>query len=252
MKSLFKHHKMKSIITAYFALAAIACTAQNSLTPGKGFESKWIKSQNYQMKWVALRDTSKFEMGIVSTQIIKDKKYLTINTQVNMKNTKEPWVDTTIADISTLKPIHHASYNMQRDMVLNFGKIVTGFYNDKIKKKNTVISDTTTKGYFDSNIYPALIGWLPLKEGYKKKIPIYDYNPSGKIGVIWAYVNNVKSGTHETLFSGTKKVWIVTVSDEIGTGKNDFMIYYIDKADRGLWKQEINTNGRRMMMQRIE
>ena len=252
MKSIFKQHKMKLIITTYFALAAIASTAQNSLTPGKGFESKWIKSQNYQMKWVALRDTSKFEMGIVSTQIIKDKKYLTINTQVNMKNTTEPWVDTTIADISTLKPIHHASYNRQRDMVLNFGKIVTGFYNDKIKKKNTVISDTTTKGYFDSNIYPALIGWLPLKEGYKKKIPIYDYNPSSKIGVIWAYVNNVESGTYETLFSGTKKVWIVTVSDEIGTGKNDFMIYYIDKGDRGLWKQEINTNGRRMMMQRIE
>lgn len=51
---------------------------------------------------------------------------------------------------------------------------------------------------------------------------------------------------------GIKNVWIVTVADEIGNGKNDFMTYYIDKKDRKLWKQEINAAGRKMIMIRKE
>ena len=147
---------MKIIITTFLLILAIAGNAQIILTPGKNsFDSKWIKNQTYQMKWFALKDTSKFEMGEVSTQIVSDKKYLTIITQVNMKSSKSPWVDTTIADIKTLKPIRHSSYNMQRNMELNFGKIVTGIYNDKLKQQLTIISDTTREDYFDSNLYPA-------------------------------------------------------------------------------------------------
>ncbi len=245
--------EMKLIITTFFVITAIAGNAQKSLTPGKNsFESKWIKNQTYQMKWFAIKDTLKFEVGTVSTQIISDKKYVTIITQVNMKTVKETWVDTTIAEIETLKPIRHTSYNVQRDVVVNFGKIVTGFYHDKTKQQNTIISDTTTEAYFDSNLYPVLIGWLPLKEGFKRDISIYDYNPSGKTGVIKASVNDVRSGTYESAFSGVRNVWIITVSDEIGDGKNDFMIYYIDKADRKLLNQEINLGERKMMMQLIE
>ena len=244
---------MKLVITTIFAVLTIAGNAQMSLTPGKKvFEKKWIKNQTYQMEWFAMRDTSKFEMGSVSTQTLSDNKYLTIITRVNMKNSKAPWVDTTVAEIKTLKPIRHSSFNMQRDMVLTFGKIVTGFYNDKTKQQNTIISDTTTSEYFDSNLYPAFIGWLPLKDGYKQDISIYDYNPSSKIGVIKAIINNVKSSTYQSSLSGTKNVWVVTVSDEISNGKEDFMVYYIDKADRRLWKQEINAGGRKMMMQLIE
>lgn len=244
---------MKSITTAILAIITIAGYAQTSVTPGRNsFQKKWIKNETYQMIWYAMRDTAKFEIGKVSTQIKTDKKTITIVTQVNMKNMQIPWVDSTIADISTLKPIHHSSYNMQRDMVLNFGKIVTGFYNDKTKQQHTLISDTTREDYFDSNLYPALIGWLPLKEGYKENISIYDYNPSGKTGVIKAHVKNVKSGTYKTLSSGTKNVWIITVADEISNGKNDFMIYYIDKFNRKLWKQEATIGGRKMMMQLVE
>ncbi|MEJ7828486.1 MAG: hypothetical protein WKF91_09830 [Segetibacter sp.] len=211
---------MKLLITTIFAVLTIAGNAQMSLTPGKKvFEKTWIKNQTYQMKWFAIRDTSKFEMGTVSTQTLSDNKYLTIITRVNMKNSRAPWVDTTVAEIKTLKPIRHSSFNTQRDMVLTFGKIVTGFYNDKTKQQNTIISDTTTSEYFDSNLYPALIGWLPLKDGYKQDISIYEYNPSGKIGVIKATINDVKSGTYQSSFSGTKNVWIVTVADEIGNGK---------------------------------
>jgi hypothetical protein len=244
---------MKIIITTIFAMITIASNAQTILIPGKSsFEKKWIKSETYQMTWFAMKDTIKFEIGEVSTQILTDKNYITIVTEVKMKNSKEPWIDTTIANISTLTPVRHASYNMQRDMVLNFGKTVTGYYNDKIKQQNYPVSDTTFKEYFDSNLYPALIAWLPLDEGYKQDISIYDYNPSGKKGVIKASIMNVTSGTYESINSGMRDVWVLTVADETGNGKNDFMIYYIDKTDRKLWKQEINTAGRNMMVQRKE
>ena len=124
---------MKIIITTILAMTTIAGNAQYSLRPGNNsFEKKWIKPEKYLMTWFAMKDTVKFEIGEVYTEILNDKKYITIVTTVKMKNNKEPWVDTTIANISTLKPVRHASYNMQRDMALNFGKVVTGFYNDKL------------------------------------------------------------------------------------------------------------------------
>lgn len=244
---------MKSIFVFLLAAAALTSNAQNLLTPSKkSFDKRWIKNTTYQMTWYTLKDTAKFEMGRVTTQISTDKTNLTVVTQVSMKNMKTPWVDSTVANLKTLKPIRHSSYNMQRDMVLIFGKIVTGFYNDKMKKSETIVSDTTKSDYFDSNLYPVLIGWLPLDNNYKQDISIYDYNPSAKIGVIKASVKSVSSSTYQTDKNGIREVWVVTVSDEIGNGENGVSNYYFDKADRKLWKQEIDANGRKMMMKLVE
>ena len=244
---------MKLILLSVFTIVTFASSAQNLLTPSKkSFEKKWVSNANYQMTWYALKDTAKVEIGKVTTQISTDKINLIVVTQVSMKNMKTPWVDSTVANLKTLKPIRHSSYNMQRDMVLNFGKIVTGFYNEKIKNNKTVIKDTTKSEYFDSNLYPVLIGWLPLDNNYKQEISIYDYNPSAKIGVIKAIVKNVSSSTYQTDKSGIRNVWVVTVSDEIGNGENGVSTYYFDKADRKLWKQEIDANGRKMMMKLVE
>lgn len=169
-----------------------------------------------------------------------------------MTNMKIPWIDTTVANLKTLKPIRHSSYNMQRDLVLNFGKIVTGFYNDKIKKNIILVNDTTESDFFDSNLYPILIGWLPLKNNYKQDILIYDYNPSAKTGAIKASIKNVGSGLYQTDKSGIRKVWIVSVSDEIGNSENGVSTYYFDKVNRKLWKQEIDVKGRKMMMKLVE
>ncbi len=204
------------------------------------------------MAWYAMRDTIKMEMGKVTTHISADKENITVVTQVNLKNMQSPWVDTTIAHAETLAPVRHASYNMQRDMVLNFGKVVTGYYHDKMKKLVTQVSDTTSSDYFDSNLYPVMLGWLPLRDGFQQDISIYDYNPAAKIGVVKASVKEVKSGVLSTDTSGNRDVWIVTVTDEIGSGPQGVSTYYFDKADRKLWLQEINTNGRKMMMKRIE
>jgi hypothetical protein len=248
-----KNLMVKYIITALTICNALFANAQKTLVPAKNIiEKKWIKNQSYQMIWYGIRDTAKMEIGKVNTSISSDKNTITIVTQVSMKQMKTPWVDSTVADKSTLKPILHSSYNGQRDMVLNFGKIVTGFYNNKIKKKQTEIKDTTNEAYFDSNLYPTLITWLPLKEGYKQDISIYDYNPDAKIGVLKAFVKEVKKGAYESKNSGTRNVWIVTVADEIGNGENGVSTYYIDVLDRKVWKQQIDAGGRKMEMVLVE
>lgn len=215
-------------------------------------EKKWVKNSSYEMAWNMLKDSSSIQVGTVTTRISADKNYLTVITQVHLKNVSAPWIDSTVAEIETLKPVRHASYNMQRDMVLNFGKIVTGYYYDKRKGTNTKISDTVSAEYFDSNLYPVLIGWLPLENGYQKEISIYDYNPNAKIGVIKASIRNVSSGTYQTDKNGLREVWVVNISDEIGNGANGVSTYYFDKKDRKLWKQEIDANGRKMEMKLVE
>ena len=243
---------MRIFLLAAITILSISGMAQTSLTPGKNaFEKKWIKNDAYQMTWSVERDTMRSEIGEVWTQVITNTNNVLITTEVKMKNATAPWVDSTIADIATLAPIRHASYNRQRDMVLNFGKRVTGFYLDHQKQKRSEISDTTSQEYFDGNLYPALIAWLPLAEGYKRDIAIYEYNPAGRIGVIKASIKDVASGTYQSTKSGKREVFVVTVSDEIGD-ENNRMIYYIDKKDRRLWKQEINAAGRKMMMVRKE
>lgn len=244
---------MKFSIMLLFTLSTAAVNAQPVLLPGKkAVEKKWIKNEQYQMTWYALKDTERIEMGKVNTEIIAGKKQLLVITTINMKMMKGPWIDSTIADGKTLAPVYHSSYNMQRDMALHFGNPVTGFYNDKMKKKNILISDTASGDYFDSNLYPALLRWLPFKEGYTKDIPIYDYNPAGKKGILKASITYVKKGIYNSAASGGHPVWIVRVSDEIGGGENGVSDYYIDIADRKLWKQEINAGGRRMLMQLTE
>jgi hypothetical protein len=244
---------MKFSVILLLLLSTAAINAQPVLLPGKkAVEKKWIQNEQYQMSWYALKDTARIEIGRVNTEIITGKKQLLVIIRVSMKQMKTPWTDSTIADSRTLAPVYHSSYNMQRDMVLNFGNPVTGFYNDKMKNSKTIISDTVKGDYFDSNLYPTLLRWLPFKTGYTKDIPVYDYNPSGKKGILKASITYVKKGVYNSAVSGSHPVWIVTVSDEIGGGENGVSDYYIDMADRKLWKQEINAGGRKMLMQRTE
>lgn len=246
---------MKPVFSSLLILLFLSTTssAQQILVPAKNvFQTKWIKESSYTMVWYGMRDTMKMEIGEVRTQISFDKKNIIVITTVAMKSIKAPWIDSAIAIRKTMAPVQHTSSNMQRDMVLNFNKIVTGNYLDKMKKVNHVISDTTDMPYFDSNLYPTLITWLPLTDGYAKDLSIYDYNPMGKKGVVKAHIKNVQSGSYQSSKSGERKVWIVTVNDDLGSNDKDFITYHIDKQTRQLWKQEINAQGRKMVMVRKE
>jgi hypothetical protein len=224
--------------------------AQKSLSPNTvQLESKYIKDETSNAVWYAAKGDQKMEIGKVTTQVKKvDKATLLIKTTVKMNQAPETlWVDSTLVKTSNFQPIYHSSYNSMREMSLKFGKNkVTGYYLDKKTQKKDNINENVSSEYFDSNSYPGLIRFLPLKEHYSTEMPIFDYNPTAKKGVVKAYVEDVNTGE----LNG-KKVWIVKTTDDIQDRKT-IVTYYIDVVTREVLKQDIDANGRKMVMETVK
>lgn len=236
-----------------FAALPFLGRSQELIKPQNNLVDKqWIKGQNYQMVWTILRDTASMKIGMVTTKVNVAKNQILVITEVKMNSVPTPWIDSTIVRSATLSPVYHASYNAQRDMSIHFGSEITGFYQDKVANKTTAIAQKLPAGYFDSNFYPMLINWLPLKVGYKADLDIYDYNPKGKMGVIKAHILSVSEGTYRTQKLGDRKVWIVEASDEIGGSADSKSIYQIDQLNRQLYKQKIMAGNRVMEMTLVE
>ncbi len=221
--------------------------AQNSITPsGVKLESQYIKDKVSNMVWYAEKDSEKIAIGKISTQMKKtDKNTFLVETTVKMNQAPESvWVDSTLVKISDFSPIYHSSYNMMRDMRLKFEKNkVTGFYFDKKTQQKQPIDEQVSGEYFDSNVYPTLIPFLPLKEHYSAEISIFDYNPAAKKGILKAYLEEVNSGE-----VNGKKVWIVKTTDDIQDRKT-VVTYFIDKETREVIRQEIDSGDRKMTME---
>ncbi|RAJ08942.1 DUF3108 domain-containing protein [Arenibacter echinorum] len=189
-----------------------------------------IKSETSEMTWFMLKDSLIVEIGNVQTKIQKEKERLYIITTVNMKQSPNEWIDSTIVETLNFKPIYHSSFNQQRDMVLKFGKKITGYYFDKQTETKTQISEVADKPFFDSNFYPQLIRFLPLKDTYSSTISIFDYNPSSVIGIITATIKNTEQTTIS--FNGKKRqVWKVETTDDISNNAA-ISTYYIDTSTR--------------------
>lgn len=212
--------------------------------------SKLLKPETSEMNWFMIKDSVKVQIGKLQTQIKKKKNQIFIITTVEMKQSSTKWIDSTIVETQNFKPIYHSSYNQQRDMVLKFGKKITGYYLDKQTKNKTLISEEVHKSFFDSNFYPQLIRLLPLEDNYSTTISIFDYNPTAKIGVITATIRNTKEVTID--FNGQKKsVWKVETTDDI-SNNSTLNTYYIEVSTRKVLKQEIDFGGRKMLMELTE
>lgn len=224
--------------------------AQKTLTPSNvKLESKFIKNETSNAIWYAQKGDQKMEIGKITNEVKKvDKTTLLIKTTVKMNQAPDkPWVDSTLVKISNFQPIYHSSYNMMRDMTVKFEKNkATGYYLDKKSQKKDQIDEKISTEYFDSNSYPGLIRFLPLKEHYSTEMPIFDYNPAAKKGVVKAYIEDVNKGE----LNG-KKVWIVKTTDDIQDRKT-IVTYYIDISTREVLKQDIDSDGRKMVMETVK
>ncbi len=240
--------KLLQLLSVLLFLQPVFSNAQQTVqTPEKNqVDGSLIKNEVYSMIWYALKDTAKVEIGKVETQILKSGKNITVSSTVKMKNMPD-WKDETVAEFSNFSPIKHTSFNVQRDILLDFGKenTVTGYYLDKTKNNRTEINETTEGKFFDSNLYTQLIRWLPLKEGYTTEMAIFDYNPASGKGIMKAYITGTKKGTYKN-----KPVWMVSVTDDISQQKA-VSTYYIDSKTRELLKQEIDMGPRKMVMERL-
>lgn len=238
-------HFLSSVfaVLSFFSFAKAQIKDQ---TPEKNeIISKLIKNEKETMIWYALKDTTKIEIAKIQTDINSNGKTINVKTTVKMQG-KPDWVDETIAELPQLKPIKHTSFNTQRDMALNFGKTVTGYYTDKATNAKTDINEKVEGSFFDSNLYPQIIRWLPLKDNYKTDIAIFDYNPKSGAGLMKAHITNTQKGSFHN-----KEVWIVSVTDDISSNAVK-MTFYIDTKSNKVLKQEIDAGGRKMVMERIE
>jgi len=239
------------VLLVTFGTANQVFSQETPLSPiNNSADINLIKNETSEMNWFMVRDSLKMQIGTVQTQIEKEKEKISIITTVNMKQSPTKWIDSTIVETLNFKPLYHSSFNQQRDMVLNFGEKITGYYLDKQTGTKTQISEEVEKPFFDSNFYPQLIRLLPLKDKYSNTISIFDYNPTSKIGVITATIKNTEQATIE--FNGKKiEVWKVETSDDI-SNNSAISIYYIDITTRKILKQEIDFGGRKMLMELVE
>lgn len=195
---------LKLLPVLLFLQPAFSNAQQPVQTPEKNqVDRSLVRNEDYSMAWYALKDTAKVEIGKVDTRILKSDKSITVNTTVKMKNMPD-WKDETVAEFSNFAPVKHTSFNVQRDMLLDFGKknTVTGYYLDKTKNEKTEINEATEGKFFDSNLYTQLIRWLPLKEGYTTEMAIFDYNPASGKGIMKAYITGTKKERTKTSRSG--------------------------------------------------
>ena len=228
-------------------LAPITGFSQMLLKPGNPcIEYKRISDEHSTMIWYLMQDTTKIEIGRVSSNIRTDSVNLTVVTTIMMRQSPAPWIDSTIAERNSLKPVYHSSYNNQRDMIIRFDSLVTGYYADKQKNATIAINDRTSLDYFDSNLYPNLIRWLPLKTGFTKDLSIYDYNPNGRTGVMKVSVIAVRQCDYLYQDKELKRVYLVTVRDDISSGTTT---YFIDIETRKLWKMVIASGERKMVLE---
>ncbi|WP_296312069.1 hypothetical protein [Winogradskyella sp. UBA3174] len=243
--------KILYILLVTFGTSLHVFSQETLLSPLNNPADKiFINDETSEMTWFMLKDSLKIQIGNVHTKIQKEKESIYIITTVNMKQSPTKWVDTTIVETLNFKPIYHSSFNQQRDMVLNFGEKITGYYLDKQTATKTQISEEVEKPFFDSNFYPQLIRLLPLKDNYSNTISIFDYNPTSKIGVITATIKDTQKMTID--FNGKKKqVWKVETTDDI-SNNSVISAYYIDRLTRKILRQEINFGGRKMLMELVE
>jgi len=221
------------------------------LIPATGaFDTGFLKATTERMAMFSSSNGKPVQRGTITTRIrLKEDKMLII-TQVSMNGSADEWTDSSIAYKTTGEPVYHSSYNQQRSMVLQFGKIITGWYRDKRDGQHQNIADTISGSYFDSNLYPSLIGWLPMHEGYQAELAVYDFRPGTKSGLKKVYIKQVVSDHYLTDGLGERKVWKVTVMDEISQGV--ISTYYFDKTDRKLWKLDIDFGQSKTILKAIE
>lgn len=241
---------MKIYFTLAFAIITCCLSAQTVVPGDKSIETKWIKNEKTQSRWLMVKDTVSYEIATIFNDVQVTATEMKIITEIQVKKATTKWLDTTVISLPSLKPIRHTSTNVERDIVLEYGDKVDGYYYDKLTKKVTDLNEVTEKPYFDSSFYPYLIRLLPLKAGYKADLPIFDYHPKLK-GEMKVSITDVKLGKFKSNKNGEVECWEVTVLSNLG-GEKNITKYYIGKKDRKLWRQDIDALYQKMLIRLVE
>ncbi len=220
--------------------------SQSLLLPAdNSIDKKWIKNNVSEMGYFSVSGGQTVEICSFVIDSRTDNNKLSLYTTLNFLGSNEQWLDTSIADGNTFKPIYRSSFRTNQEYVLKFDKEVTGYYYDKKAKKRNVIKEPIKEAFFDSYMYPYLLGTLPLTAGYKKDLVVYDYKPENSGNIKKVKIEEVKSNIYFSQLTGEHKVWQVNVFEEFTKDKYE---YYIDKVTRKIWKITIFSKGMELLL----
>jgi len=236
------------IISVIFCVVIILNTnAQSLIYPGdNAFNKNLIKTTHYEMSYFAVLGQQTLEISSFDVNVEVDGKTISVYTRINSPAGNSIWSDTSIADINTLKPIYRSSDNSDKQYHIKYGNAIEGYYYDKKSNRGNQIKDNNKGSFFDSFIYPYLLGALPLTSGYKAILPVYEYKPEAKNLISNTRITEVKNSMYRSEVTGEHAVWQISVFEE---GTNVKYEYYIDKESKKLWKVEIlASNGKQYLL----
>ncbi|MBS1666319.1 MAG: hypothetical protein JST58_02985 [Bacteroidetes bacterium] len=231
---------MRNSSVIVFLFIVLNTNAQSLIKPGdNSFDKKFIKNTHFEMGYFSVSGLHTAEISSFDVEVKVNGKTISVYTSINSPAGDPIWIDTSIADINTLKPIYRSSDNSDKKYHIKYGNSIEGYYYDKKSNKGNPVKDNNNGGFFDSFIYPYLLGALPLTSGYKAILPVYEYKPDAKSMISNTLITEVKSSMYRSEITGEHAVWKVSVIEE---GTNVKYEYYIDKESRKLWKVEILTS----------
>jgi hypothetical protein len=238
---------MRNRAVILFLFSGLNTNAQSILMPGAhSFDKKFIKNTHFEMSYFSVSGRQNTEISSFEVEVSVNEKTIAVYTRIKSPAGNSIWTDTSIAEINTLKPVYRSSDNSDKQYHIKYGPAIVGYYYDKKSAKGKQIRDATNAGFFDSFIYPYLLGALPLSSGYKAVLPVYEYRPEAKNMISNTRITEVKNNMYRSEITGEHAVWQVSVFEE---GTNVKYEYYFDKESRKLWKVEIlGSNGKQYLL----
>lgn len=242
---------MKNVLAILLIFCCSVVLAQAQISPGVDFESKWLVERDWKMNMSMVSNKNTRNLGVIHYSWSKndDDTYEIISEVALSGLPSKAWIDSLTINAKDLSPIRHNSINMQRNILIDYDKLITGYYEDKIKKVKTPFSYPTESPVFDSGFYLFLLQLLPLDSlSTPAEIDIFDFKPEGKQGFLKAFIVGIESGFYEPLNGEKIDSWIVKTYDTIGRG--DQTVSFISKSARTLLKQEtLDKDGNGMVLE---
>lgn len=216
---------LRLIVSLLLSLPQWNSFAQDVVEPGSpGLLTQVVQPYHVTYRFTMVQEERKLDIGpfVDELRVIeKNEGKLFVRVQ-NIGNGR--LIDTAIAKATTLEPIYHSGRNRGGTLVLNFsGMSVKGQKVVQPGDSVIVIDQTLSQKLFDSNLYDLVVRFLPLKEGYRARIPTYIFEQGGLSWYDVAVKGSERVGADET--------WVV----ESVHGKVT-VTFWIDKQSRELLK----------------
>jgi hypothetical protein len=166
-----------------FTFVPLCIYAQSILKPGdKTINYALIKSCSNSYKLTVYDSLGKAIQDIISIDMITvdTVKGLLTRAQHGYFSRGFMKFDSTFADLKTLAPKHMRAVSTPSFIQMDLQFSPTAVH--AVVNKNNILTDTIhtmEAGYFDSNLFSYLLGFLPYKEGFSALINIYTFEKKG-------------------------------------------------------------------------